>query len=125
MGRAVAWLALTETVPFYGAVFWGIAEAGAGLSAVLANPDPLFVAALAAPFLGEALSGRQWTGLGDRPDRCGGGGLGGAAVAAGDLDRAPRWWWWAGRLAWSIGTVTAARGIRGPRPSRSRWPAGR
>lgn len=32
---------------FYGATFWGIAHAGAGLTAVLANTDPLFVVALA------------------------------------------------------------------------------
>ena len=59
----IGWLALTQTVLFYGATFWGIAHAGAGLAAVLANTDPLFVAALAAGFLGEQLKGRQWVGL--------------------------------------------------------------
>ena len=107
----VAWLALTQTVLFYGAVFWGIDQAGAGLSAVLANLDPLFVAVLAALFLGEALSGRQWTGLGI--------GLIGAAVVVWE---GPLWppdlssaalVVVGGALAWSIGTVTAARGIRG------------
>ena len=39
---AIGWLALTQTVLFYRATFWGIAHAGAGLSAVLANTDPLF-----------------------------------------------------------------------------------
>lgn len=59
----IGWLALTQTVLFYGATFWGIAHAGAGLAAVLANTDPLFVAALAAGFLGERLERRQWAGL--------------------------------------------------------------
>ena len=40
-------LALTQSVIFYGATFIGIAEEGAGTAAVLANTDPLFVAALA------------------------------------------------------------------------------
>ena len=107
----VAWLALTQAVLFYGAVFWGIDQAGAGLSAVLANLDPLFVAVLAALFLGEALSGRQWTGLGI--------GLAGAVVVVWE---GPLWppdlstdalVVMGGALAWSIGTVSAARGIRG------------
>ena len=81
----VGWLALTQTVLFYGAVFWGIDQAGAGLAAVLANTDPLFVAVLAAVFLGEGLAGRQWAGLRDRAGGGGGGGLGGPALAAGAL----------------------------------------
>ena len=36
----VGWLALTQTTLFYGAVFWGIAQEGAGLPAVLASPTP-------------------------------------------------------------------------------------
>ena len=44
-------LALTQSVAFYGATFVGIAHEGAGIAAVLANTDPLFVAALAAWFL--------------------------------------------------------------------------
>ena len=56
-------MALTQTVLFYGATFWGIAHAGAGLSAVLANTDPLFVAVLATLLLGERLGSLQWFGL--------------------------------------------------------------
>jgi drug/metabolite transporter (DMT)-like permease len=108
---AVAWLALTQTVLFYGAVFWGISQDGAGLPAVLANTDPLFVAVLAAIFLGEHLSGRQWVGLLV--------GLVGAAVVVWD---GPLWppalspsalIVVGGALAWSVGTVVAARGVRG------------
>ena len=107
----VGWLALTQTVLFYGAVFWGIAHAGAGLSAVLANTDPLFVAVLAAAFLGERLGGPQWAGLAI--------GLVGAAVVVWE---GPLWppalssdalVVLGGAIAWSIGTVVAARGIRG------------
>jgi probable blue pigment (indigoidine) exporter len=108
---AVGWLALTQTVLFYGAVFWGIAHAGAGLSAVLANTDPLFVAVLAAAFLGERLGGLQWAGLAI--------GLVGAAVVVWE---GPLWppelspaalVVVGGAIAWSIGTVVATRGIRG------------
>ena len=108
---AVAWLALTQTVLFYGAVFWGISQDGAGLPAVLANTDPLFVAVLAAIFLGEHLSGRQWVGLLV--------GLVGAAVVVWD---GPLWppalspsalIVVGGAVAWSVGTVVAARGVRG------------
>ena len=108
---AVGWLALTQTVLFYGAVFWGIAHAGAGLSAVLANTDPLFVAVLAVGFLGERLGGLQWVGLAI--------GLVGAAVV---VWQGPLWppelsadalVVLGGAIAWSIGTVVAARGIRG------------
>src|SRR5262245_51551262 len=59
----IVWLALTQSVLFYGATFWGIEHAGAGLAAVLANTDPLFVAALASVVLGEFLTRRQWLGL--------------------------------------------------------------
>lgn len=108
---AVAWLALTQTVCFYGATFYGIAHGGAGLAAVLANTDPLFVAALAVLVLDEHLSARQWGGLVV--------GLAGAATVV----------WrggWpptlsvtalvvvAGALAWGLGTVAAARVVRGP-----------
>lgn len=106
----VGWLALTQTVLFYGATFWGIAHAGAGLSAVLANTDPLFVALLATVLLGERLGPVQWVGLGI-------GLLGaGCVVWEGPL--------WpadlsgdalvvvAGALAWSIGTVVASRSVR-------------
>jgi drug/metabolite transporter (DMT)-like permease len=103
-------LALTQTVLFYGATFYGIAHGGAGLAAVLANTDPLFVAALSVPFLGERLSGGQWTGLGL--------GLVGAAVVVWE---GPIWppevsgaalVVVGGALAWAIGTVAAARRLQ-------------
>jgi drug/metabolite transporter (DMT)-like permease len=107
---AVAWVALTQTVAFYAATYWGIAEAGAGLAAVLANTDPLFTAALAALVLGERLSGRQWAGLGV--------GFMGAAVVAwkGDWPPAPSLPALVvvgGALAWGLGTVAAMPALRG------------
>jgi O-acetylserine/cysteine efflux transporter len=78
---------------------------------VLANTDPLFVAALAAGFLGERLEARQWAGLAL--------GLAGAAVVVWE---GPAWppalapaavVVVGGALAWSIGTVVAARSVRG------------
>lgn len=107
----VAGLALTQTVLFYGATFWGIAHAGAGLAAVLANTDALFVAALAAAVLGERLVPVQWAGLVV--------GLVGAAVVVWE---GPLWPPEAsaaalvvvgGAIAWSVGTVVVARGVRG------------
>ena len=106
----VGWLALTQTVLFYGATFWGIAHAGAGLAAVLANTDALFVAVLAALLLGEHLRPVQWVGLVV--------GLAGAAVVVWE---GPLWppevsaaalVVVGGALAWSIGTVVVARGVR-------------
>jgi drug/metabolite transporter (DMT)-like permease len=108
---AVGWLALTQSVLFYGAVFWGIEHAGAGLSAVLANTDPLFVAVLAALVLGEVLAGRQWAGLVV-------GFLGTVVV----LWEGPLWppalspaalVVVGGAFAWSVGTIVAARDVRG------------
>ena len=108
--ETVGWLALTQTVLFYGATFWGIAHAGAGLSAVLANTDPLFVAVLATALLGERLVRPQWIGLSLGllgagcvvwegpllpPDLSGD-----ALVVVG------------GAVAWSIGTVVASRSMR-------------
>lgn len=107
----IAWLALTQTVLFYGATFWGIAHAGAGLSAVLANTDPLFVAILAGLFLGERLGASQWAGLAL--------GLAGAACV---VWQGPLWppavsvdalVVVGGALAWSVGTVVASRSVRG------------
>ncbi len=107
---AVAWLALTQSVLFYGATFWGIQQEGAGLAAVLSNTDPIFVAALGALLLSERLVGRQWAGLAI--------GLIGAGIAAWD---GPPWppglsltalVVMGGALAWALGTVTAARGVR-------------
>ena len=120
----VGWLALTQTVLFYGATFWGIAHAGAGLSAVLANTDPLFVAILAGPVLGERLGGPPVGGPCGRPAGGGVRRLAGAAVAA-RSSRAPRWWWSAapspGASApwWPRGACAACA------PTRSRWRAGR
>jgi probable blue pigment (indigoidine) exporter len=106
----VAWLALTQTVVFYGATFWGIAHAGAGLAAVLANTDALFVAVLAALWLGERLEPVQWAGL-----------VVGLVGAATVVWRGPLWppelsgaavVVVGGALAWSLGTVVVARGVR-------------
>ena len=108
----VGWLALTQTVLFYGATFWGIAHAGAGLSAVLANTDPLFVAVLADACARRAPGGppsgpasrsgspgrRAWSGRG----RCGR-----------PSSRATRLVVVGGALAWSVGTVVASRSVRG------------
>jgi len=106
----VGWLALTQTVLFYGATFWGIAHAGAGLAAVLANTDPLFVAILAGAVLGERLGGAQWAGL-----------VVGLAGATCVVWEGPLWppevsgaglVVVGGALAWSVGTVVAARSMR-------------
>lgn len=108
-------LALTQSVAFYGATFLGIADAGAGVAAVLANTDPLFVAALAAIVLGERLSHRQWLGLLV--------GLAGAGVVVWD---GPLWppqvspislLVVGGAIAWAVGTVAVAGRMRvGARP---------
>lgn len=113
--RVIVVLALTHSVAFYGATFIGIAEEGAGIAAVLANTDPLFVAALAALFLGEHLSRRQWAGLGV--------GVVGATVV---VWQGPLWppslslvslLVVGGALAWAVGTVAVAGRIRsGARP---------
>jgi len=107
---SVGWLALTQTVLFYGATFWGIAHAGAGLSAVLANTDPLFVAVLASLLLGERLGSLQWCGLAL--------GLLGAACVVWEGPLWPPGLSSAalvvvgGALAWSVGTVVASRSVR-------------
>lgn len=113
--RVVLVLAITQSVLFYGFTFIGIADEGAGTAAVLANTDPLFVAALAAVFLGERLNGRQWTGLAV--------GLVGAAAV---VWKGPLWppsvSWVSllvvvGALAWAVGTVAVTGRIRaGARP---------
>lgn len=106
----VGWLALTQTVLFYGATFWGIAHAGAGLAAVLANTDALFVAVLAAIVLGERLWTVQWVGLVV--------GLAGAAVV---VWQGPLWppevsgaalVVVGGAVAWSVGTIVVTHGVR-------------
>lgn len=111
----IAMLALTQSVAFYGATFLGIADAGAGVAAVLANTDPLFVAALAAIVLGDRLSRRQWLGLLV--------GLAGAGVVVWD---GPLWppevslislVVVGGAIAWAVGTVAVVRRMRvGARP---------
>lgn len=107
----VGWIALTQTVLFYAAVFWGIAHAGAGIAALLSNTDPLFIAVLAALLLGERLSTRQWAGVVV--------GLVGAGVVVWE---GPLWpvalsgdalIVLGGAVVWSIGTVTVARRVRG------------
>lgn len=111
----IAVLALTQSVAFYGATFLGIADAGAGPAAVLANTDPLFVAALAALVLGDRLSRRQWLGLVV--------GLAGAGVV---VWHGPLWppevslvslVVVGGAIAWAVGTVAVAGRMRvGARP---------
>jgi O-acetylserine/cysteine efflux transporter len=106
----VSWVALTQTVLFYAAVFWGIVHAGAGLSALLSNTDPLFIAILAVLVLGEHLTPRQWGGVVV--------GLVGTAVVVWEgpawppalsLDAAVVL---AGAIVWSVGTIAVARGVR-------------
>ncbi|MCC6832951.1 MAG: DMT family transporter [Thermoleophilia bacterium] len=107
----VVWLGFTQTAVFYGATYWGIDTEGAGLAAVLANIDPLFVAALSVPMLGERLTGRQWTGLAL--------GFAGAAMAVSQRGLWPPQPSWGalvvvvGALAWGLGTITAVRQVRG------------
>lgn len=108
--RALVWLAVTQTAIFYGATFWGIAHGGAGLASVLANSDPLFVAVLAAIFLGERLTGIQQVGLGA-------GFVGVAFAICSQGVWPPRPTWSAGivvvgSLAWAVGTIVAARAMR-------------
>jgi len=108
-------LALTQSVIFYGTTFIGIAEEGAGTAAVLANTDPLFVAALAAVFLGERLGPRQWAGL-----------VVGLVGAVAVVWKGPLWppsiSWVSllvviGALGWAVGTVAVTGRIRaGARP---------
>lgn len=108
---ALLWLGLTQTAVFYGATFWGIAHEGAGVAAVLANTDPLFVAMLGAVFLSERLTARQWTGLAV--------GMAGAAVAVSPDGLWPPAVSWdavvvvVGAAGWGVGTIVAARGVRG------------
>jgi drug/metabolite transporter (DMT)-like permease len=107
----IAWLGFTQTAVFYGATYWGIEAEGAGLAAVLANTDPLFVAVLSVPLLGERLTGRQWSGLAL--------GFAGAAMAVSQRGLWPPEPSWAalvvvaGALAWGLGTITAVRQVRG------------
>jgi O-acetylserine/cysteine efflux transporter len=82
---------------------------------VLANTDPLFVAALAAGFLGERLNGRQWSGL-----------VVGLVGAAAVVWQGPLWppsislislLVVVGALGWAVGTVAVTGRIRaGARP---------
>lgn len=108
---AVLWLALTQTTLFYGATFLGIESEGAGIAAVLVNTDPLFVAVLGVLFLGDRLVGSQWLGLAL--------GFAGMAVIAWE---GPLWppevglgalILLGGAFAWSVGTITAAKSMRG------------
>ncbi len=113
--RVIVILAVTQSFLFYGATFIGIAEEGAGVAAVLANTDPLFVAALAAVFLGERLGPRQWAGL-----------VVGLLGAAAVVWKGPLWppsvslvslAVVVGALAWAVGTIAVTGRIRaGARP---------
>lgn len=105
----VAWLGLTQTALFYGGTYWGIRHESAGLAAVLANTDPLFVALLGSVLLGEVLAARQWVGIAI--------GFVGAAVAASPDLLHPRFSSAAavvlvGAAAWGLGTIIAARHVR-------------
>ena len=121
-GRS-AWLALTQTVLYYGAVFWGIDRAGAGLSAVLANLDPLFIAVLAALFLGEVLSGpasgpasgSAWSARRSSSGR----------ARSGRRSCRPTRWWWSAGPSPGASAPSPPRAGSAAVPSRSRWPAGR
>lgn len=57
-------LALTATAFAYGAMFVAPGRAGAGITSVLGNAQPLFVAALAAIALGERMTPGKWVTLG-------------------------------------------------------------
>jgi probable blue pigment (indigoidine) exporter len=103
-------LAATQSVVLYGASYLGIAYGGAGLTSVLQNTDPLFVAVLAVLVLGESMSGRQWLGMAI--------GLLGAVVVAW---KGPLWppdldpisaVVIGGAIAWAVGTVAVAKRIR-------------
>lgn len=105
----VAWLGLTQTALFYGGTYWGIRHESAGLAAVLANTDPLFVAVLSAVVLHQDLTPRQWAGIAL--------GFAGAVLAASPDLAAPRFSVAAavvlvGAAAWGVGTITAARHMR-------------
>jgi len=106
----VIWLAVTQTAIFYGATFWGIVHGGAGLASVLANSDPLFVAMLAAMFLGEHLTSRQRLGLVF--------GFLGVACAVCSQGLWPPHPTLAagivvfGALSWAVGTIVAAGAVR-------------
>lgn len=107
----VVWLGLTQTTVFYGTTYWGIAHEGAGIAAVLANTDPLFVAVLSVLLLGERITPRQWAGLGV--------GFLGVGLAVSPQRIWPPQPSWAalvmtlGALSWGLGTITAARVVRG------------
>jgi drug/metabolite transporter (DMT)-like permease len=108
--KALVWLGLTQTVIFYGAQYWGIAHGGAGLTSVLANSDPLFVAVLAAMFLGEYLTSTQRVGL-----AFGFVGVGFAVCSQGGWPPRPTWAAVVvlfGALGWAVGTVVATRAMR-------------
>lgn len=61
--RAMAALTIAMAI-LYGASYIGIKYSGAGLTSVLQNTDPLFVAILAGFVLGEVLQRAQWFGVG-------------------------------------------------------------
>lgn len=104
---AIGALALTQSVILYGISYIGIKYDGAGLTSVLQNTDPLFVAVLAVIVLGEVLRRGQWLGIGL--------GLAGAIVVAWQGPLWPPDISWVsvlvvlGAISWAVGTVIGAR----------------
>jgi len=101
-------LGLLCQVGYLGGTVTGIGlGVAAGTAALIAAAQPLVVAALAGPVLGEVVDRRQWWALG-------GGLLGVGLVVGGDLGADPVPWWTyllplAGMLALSVGTVLGRR----------------
>jgi drug/metabolite transporter (DMT)-like permease len=62
-GREVLLVALLQTTALYGLGFLGVERATAGASALLLNTNPVLVALLAWPMLGEPLGGTSVTGI--------------------------------------------------------------
>jgi drug/metabolite transporter (DMT)-like permease len=62
-GREVLLVALLQTTALYGLGFLGIQRTGAGASALLLNTNPVMVALLAWPMLGEPLRGASLGGI--------------------------------------------------------------
>ena len=62
-GREILLVALLQTTALYGLGFLGIQRTGAGASALLLNTNPVMVALLAWPMLGEPLRGTSLAGI--------------------------------------------------------------
>ena len=61
--RVILILGVLQVAAAYGCAYVGIKYGGAGLTSVLANTDPLFIALLAVWVLNERLVRKQWIGL--------------------------------------------------------------